>query len=74
MGGIIVFLLWFIFANLGIIFTYRQVFSVKIAIKVMFFAGIGKVWMFFVVYIKLAPDTSTEGFVKRWLMTKNEFC
>ena len=37
MGGIIVFLLWFIFANLGIIFTYRQVFSVKIAIKVMFF-------------------------------------
>ena len=43
MGGIIVFLLWFIFANLGIIFTYRQVFSVKIAIKGMFFAGIGKV-------------------------------
>jgi hypothetical protein len=42
MGGIIVFLLWFIFANLGIIFTYRQVFSVKIAIKVMFFADIGK--------------------------------
>jgi hypothetical protein len=36
MGGIIVFLLWFIFANLGIIFTYRQVFSVKIAIKVIF--------------------------------------
>ena len=47
MGGIIVFLLWFNYANLGIIFTYRQVFSVKIAIKVMFFADIGKVWKVF---------------------------
>ena len=44
--------------------VYRQVLVPISYANIVFLAVIGKILIFFVVYIKLAPDINTEGFVK----------